>query len=32
MLQLGSVPLPVLDARTDQLIKDGGKGPYPDEE
>jgi len=32
MLQLGSVPLPVLDARTEQLIKDGGKGPYPDEE
>ncbi|MEG3175771.1 DUF885 family protein [Sphingomonas sp. RB3P16] len=32
MLQLGSVPLPVIDARTDQLIKDGGKGPYPDEE
>ncbi len=32
MLQLGSVPLPVLDARTDQLIKDGGKGPYPETE
>ena len=32
MLELGSVPLPVLDARTDQLIKDGGKGPYPQTE
>lgn len=32
VLQLGSVPLPVIDQRTDQLIKDGGKGPYPAEE
>ncbi|CAN5283247.1 DUF885 family protein [soil metagenome] len=32
VLQLGSVPLPLIDERTDQLIKDGGKGPYPDEE
>ncbi|PNB53078.1 DUF885 domain-containing protein, partial [Pseudomonas sp. FW305-130] len=32
MLELGSVPLPVLDARTDQLIRDGGKGPYPETE
>lgn len=28
MLELGSVPLPLLDARVDKLIKDGGKGPY----
>nr|WP_315383658.1 DUF885 family protein [uncultured Sphingomonas sp.] len=32
MLQLGSVPLTVIDQRTDQFIQDGGKGPYPDEE
>ncbi|MGR4866522.1 DUF885 domain-containing protein [Caulobacter sp. LARHSG274] len=32
VLQLGSVPLPVIDARVDQLIAEGGKGPYPDEE
>ncbi|HVI99413.1 MAG TPA: DUF885 family protein [Sphingomonas sp.] len=32
MLQLGSVPLPVIDQRTDRFIADGGKGPYPDEE
>ena len=32
MLELGSVPLPVIDARIDRLIADGGKGPYPDEE
>ncbi len=32
VLELGSVPLPVIDARIDQLIADGGKGPYPDEE
>lgn len=32
MLQLGSVPLTVIDLRTDQFIRDGGKGPYPDEE
>ena len=30
VLQLGSVPLPVLDARIDRFIADGGKGPYPD--
>ena len=30
VLQLGSVPLPVLEARIDRFIKDGGKGPYPD--
>jgi uncharacterized protein (DUF885 family) len=32
MLQLGSVPLTVIDQRTDQFIREGGKGPYPDEE
>ena len=32
VLALGSVPLPVLDARIDKFIADGGKGPYPDEE
>jgi uncharacterized protein (DUF885 family) len=30
VLALGSVPLPVLDARIDRFIADGGKGPYPD--
>jgi uncharacterized protein (DUF885 family) len=30
VLALGSVPLPVLTARIDQFIADGGKGPYPD--
>lgn len=29
MLSLGSVPLPVIDQRTDRFIADGGKGPYP---
>jgi uncharacterized protein (DUF885 family) len=32
VLQLGSVPLPVLTARIDKFIADGGKGPYPDVE
>lgn len=32
VLELGSVPLPVVAARVDQLIANGGKGPYPDEE
>jgi uncharacterized protein (DUF885 family) len=32
VLQLGSVPLPVLTARIDRFIADGGKGPYPDKE
>ncbi|WP_267349675.1 DUF885 family protein [Sphingomonas sp. GM_Shp_2] len=32
ILQLGSVPLSVIDARVDRLIAEGGKGPYPDEE
>ena len=29
VLQLGSVPLPVLDARIDAFIAEGGKNPYP---
>jgi uncharacterized protein (DUF885 family) len=29
VLALGSVPIPELDRRVDQLIRDGGKGPYP---
>jgi uncharacterized protein (DUF885 family) len=29
MLALGSVPLPMIDQRTDRFIADGGKGPYP---
>ena len=29
MLQLGAVPLPVLKARIDTFIADGGKSPYP---
>jgi len=29
VLQLGSVPLPVLEARIDAFIADGGKNPYP---
>ncbi len=28
VLSLGSVPLPVLEARVDRFIADGGKGPY----
>ena len=32
VLELGSVPLPVLDARIDRFIAEGGKGPYPDED
>lgn len=32
VLALGSVPLPVIDARIDKFIAEGGKGPYPDEE
>jgi len=31
VLQLGSVPLPVLQARIDQFIAEGGKNPYPQE-
>jgi uncharacterized protein (DUF885 family) len=32
VLELGSVPLPVLTAHIDRFIADGGKGPYPDME
>jgi uncharacterized protein (DUF885 family) len=32
VLEMGAVPLPLIDQRVDQLIRDGGKGPYPDEE
>ena len=32
VLELGSVPLPVVTARTDRFITEGGKGPYPDME
>jgi len=32
VLELGSVPLPVIDQRVDRLIAAGGKGPYPDDE
>jgi uncharacterized protein (DUF885 family) len=30
VLQLGSVPMKVLDARIEQFIKDGGPSPYQD--
>jgi uncharacterized protein (DUF885 family) len=30
VLQMGSVPLPVLEERIDAFIADGGKSPYPD--
>jgi len=29
VLDLGSVPVPVLEARIDRFIADGGKGPHP---
>ncbi len=32
VLSTGSVPLPVLAARIDRFIAEGGKGPYPDDE
>jgi len=32
VLSLGSVPVAEIDRRVDQLIADGGRGPYPDEE
>ena len=32
VLELGSVPLPLIEQRVDTLIAAGGKGPYPDEE
>ena len=28
VLELGSVPLPVLKARIERFVADGGKGPY----
>jgi hypothetical protein len=30
VLELGSVPLPVVTARVDRFIAEGGKGPYLD--
>lgn len=32
VLELGSVPLPVLEARIDRFIAEAGTGPYPDME
>ncbi|HEY2711687.1 MAG TPA: DUF885 family protein [Chthoniobacterales bacterium] len=32
ILELGSVPLPVVTARIDRFIAEGGKGPYPEME
>ncbi|MBB3473932.1 DUF885 family protein [Sphingomonas sp. BK345] len=32
VLALGSVPVSEIDRRVDQLIRDDGRGPYPDEE
>jgi len=32
VLELGSVPLPVVTARIDRFIAEGGTGPYPDME
>jgi uncharacterized protein (DUF885 family) len=32
ILELGSVPIPVLQARIERFIADGGKGPYPETE
>ncbi len=32
VLELGSVPMPVLRERIDKFIADGGKGPYPNME
>ncbi len=32
VLELGSVPLPVLQARVERFIAAGGRGPYPDME
>lgn len=29
LLSLGSVPLPMIDARADRFVADKGKGPYP---
>jgi uncharacterized protein (DUF885 family) len=30
VLELGSVPLPVLAARVDRFIAEQGRGPYPE--
>ncbi len=30
VLEMGSVPLPLLEARIERFIAEGGKGPYPD--
>jgi hypothetical protein len=32
VLELGSVPRPVVTARIDRFIAEGGTGPYPDME
>ncbi len=32
VLELGSVPLPLVDQRIDRFIAEGGKGPYPEME
>jgi len=32
VLELGSVPLPVLTARVQRFIEEGGRGPYPEME
>ena len=32
VLELGSVPVPVVMARIDRFIAEDGKGPYPDME
>ena len=32
VLELGSVPLPVVTTRIDRFITEDGKGPYPDME
>lgn len=32
LLQTGSVPLPVLEARIDRFIADGGVSPYPNDD
>lgn len=32
ILEMGSVPIPVLQARVDRFIAEDGKGPYPDME
>ena len=31
VLSLGSVPIPVLEARVDRFIAEGGPSPYPKE-